>query len=277
MAMLDQNQPSRPKRVPISDLVEKIQKKGKKTQQPLPIKQVLSWLLLVLAMFVCIYGGYSAYQHFKQNQFRLIKVEGLSPTEQQILQKHLLPVAFGGYFSTDLTQVRDHALQLTWVENVVVSRAWPDMLVVRASQRQPIARWGTGRLLSDSGVVFTPAQIKDYQHLPLLYSKQPEQARALMLQYHDISQMFKDLGLNVKELSITERMTWFIQFDNGLRVIVDQNQTMLKLQRLKHLLQTDLKRVSSRISGIDLRYRNGVAIQWKNQHTPQIEHGKIVF
>jgi hypothetical protein len=31
-----------------------------------------------------------------------------------------------------------------------------------------------------------------------------------------------------------------MQFDSGLRVIVDQDQTMSKLQRLSHLAQTDL-------------------------------------
>jgi cell division protein FtsQ len=40
-------------------------------------------------------------------------------------------------------------------------------------------------------------------------------------------------------------MTWFMQFDSGLRIIVDQDQTMSKLQRLSHLAQTDLNHWSN--------------------------------
>ncbi|MGE8542460.1 MAG: cell division protein FtsQ, partial [Acinetobacter sp.] len=59
-------------------------------------------------------------------------------------------------------------------------------------------------------------------------------------------------------------------------IIVDQDQTMSKLQRLSHLANTDLKPVWSNISAIDLRYRNGLAIQWKNAVPPKIVNGHFV-
>jgi cell division protein FtsQ len=67
-----------------------------------------------------------------------------------------------------------------------------------------------------------------------------------------------------------------MQFDSCLRVIVDQDQTMSKLQRLSHLAQSDLKPVWSKVSSIDLRYRNGLAIQWKNSAPPNIVNGHFV-
>ena len=51
---------------------------------------------------------------------------------------------------------------------------------------------------------------------------------------------------------------------------------MSKLQRLSQLVQTDLKPVWSRVSAIDLRYRNGLAIQWKNATPPKILNGQFV-
>ncbi|MFB2538248.1 MULTISPECIES: cell division protein FtsQ/DivIB [unclassified Acinetobacter] len=276
------NQPN-PQQPATKKLSQRFKRQGKSPKQnkpsaaqAMPWMQWVSWMLLIFAVAILVYGSYSAYQRLHNTHIKLVKVEGVTGVEQQVLQKHLLPVSFGEYFTTDLNVVRDHTLQLPWVENVVVSRAWPDMLVVRANSRQPIARWGTGRLLSDSGVVFAPAQMADYQHLPLLYSSHPDQARAVMLQYRDIEQLFSSMNLRVVELSVTERMTWFILFDNGLRVIVDQNQTMAKLTRLKELLNKDLKAVAPRISGVDLRYRNGISIQWKNQQAPTVAQGKII-
>ena len=98
----------------------------------------------------------------------------------------------------------------------------------------------------------------------------------MMRRYNEINQLFHPANLRLKELYLTERMTWFMQFDSGLRIIVDQDQTMNKLQRLSHLAQTDLKPVWSKISAIDLRYRNGLAIQWKNAIPPKIVNGQLV-
>ena len=51
---------------------------------------------------------------------------------------------------------------------------------------------------------------------------------------------------------------------------------MSKLQRLSHLAQTDLKPVWPKISAIDLRYRNGLSLQWKNAIPPKIVNGQFV-
>lgn len=98
----------------------------------------------------------------------------------------------------------------------------------------------------------------------------------MMRRYNEINELFLPTHLRLKELYLTERMTWFMQFDNGLRVIVDKDQTMSKLQRLSHLARTDLNPVWSKISAIDLRYRNGLAIQWKNSTAPRIANGHFV-
>lgn len=108
--------------------------------------------------------------------------------------------------------------------------------------RHAIARWGTGRLLSDGGDVFSEAEPRLHPELPLLHGP-VSQSKMMMRRYNEINQLFHPVNLRLKELYLTERMTWFMQFDSGLRIIVDQDQTMNKLQRLSHLAQSDLKPV----------------------------------
>ena len=158
---------------------------------------------------------------------------------------------------------------------MVVSRAWPNAIRVRVMPRHAIARWGTERLLSDSGDVFSEVTPKNNQNLPLLHGP-ISQSKMMMRRYNEINQLFQPVNLRLKELYLTERMTWFMQFDSGLRVIVDQDQTMSKLQRLSYLAQSDLKPVWAKVSAIDLRYRNGLAIQWKNAAAPKIANGHFV-
>lgn len=235
-----------------------------------------SWLLLALACAVLLFGAYALYQRFNKAHIAYVQIAGASQAEQQYLDNYLRPVVQGSYFTTDLEVIRDSTLALSWVDRVVVSRAWPDTIVVRVTPRHAIARWGTGRLLSDDGVVFQPVENLNVANLPLLHGP-VSQSRMMMVKYRDISQLFIAKKMYLKELYLTDRMTWFMQFDTGLRVIVDQEQTMSKLQRLSTLANSDLSAVWDQISAIDLRYRNGLALQWKNGHSPQILNGNFVL
>ena len=235
-----------------------------------------SWLILIFALLVFVFGGYALYQRFMHAEIEHIDVVGVSAPAQQALIQHIKADTAKGYFTTDLEQIRDNALSLSWIDRVVVSRAWPNAIVLRVTPRHAVARWGTGRYLSDDGVVFKPVQRFDHQNLPLLHGPH-SQSRMMMTKYRDINQMFRPMDMRLKELYLTERMTWFMQFDNGMRLIVDQDQTMGKLQRLSEIAKTDLGLVWDNIAGIDLRYRNGLAVQWKNAQPVNIENGQFVI
>ncbi|MEK0212858.1 cell division protein FtsQ/DivIB [Acinetobacter junii] len=234
------------------------------------------WLLLVVAFTVLAVGLYGLYKVMTDATVAQLQVVGTqSEVENQQLVQHLNPIIKDNYFTSDLELIRDQALQVSWVDRVVVSRAWPNAIRVRVMPRHAIARWGTGRLLSDNGDVFSEAVPKVHPNLPLLHGP-VSQSKMMMRRYNEINQLFYPANLRLKELYLTDRMTWFMQFDSGLRIIVDQDQTMNKLQRLSQLAQTDLKPVWSKISAIDLRYRNGLAIQWKNAMPPKIVNGQLV-
>lgn len=234
------------------------------------------WVLLIVACFVLLLGIFGLYKVITDAKVANLQVVGTnSALESQQLTHYLTPVIKENYFTSDLEKIRDQALQLSWVDRVVVSRAWPNTIRVRVMPRHAIARWGTGRLLSDNGEVYTEVQVKDHTKLPILHGPL-SQSKMMMRRYNEINQLFLPANLRLKDLYLTERMTWFMQFDSGLRVIVDQDQTMSKLQRLSYLAETDLKPVWSKISAIDLRYRNGISIQWKNSIVPKIVNGQFV-
>ena len=234
------------------------------------------WILLLIALAVLAVGLYSFYKVMTDATVAQLQVVGTnSDLKNQQLQQHLSPIIQDNYFTSDLERIRDQALTVSWVDRVVVSRAWPNAIRVRVMPRHAIARWGTGRLLSDNGDVFSEAVVKTHPNLPLLHGP-VSQSKMMMRRYNEINQLFHPANLRLKELYLTERMTWFMQFDSGLRIIVDQDQTMTKLQRLSQLAQNDLKPMWSNISAIDLRYRNGLSIQWKNAIPPKIVNGQLV-
>lgn len=233
-------------------------------------------MLLAVAILVMMVGVYALVKLMTNAQVAELDVVGVdAPAAHQRVMQHVEPVIQDNYFTADLRTIRDTALELSWVDRVVVSRAWPNTIRVRVMPRHPIARWGTGRLLSDSGEVFTEVTPRLRPELPLLHGPSSH-SKMMMRRYNEINQLFQPVNLRLTELYLTERMTWFMQFDSGLRVIVDQDQTMSKLQRLSHLAQSDLQPTWQRIAAIDLRYRNGLAIQWKNATAPKIVNGHFM-
>lgn len=234
------------------------------------------WLLLIVAFCVLFLGIYGLYKVITDVKVASLEVVGIhSEVEKKQITEHLSAVVKNNYFTSDLEEIRDRTLEVSWVDRVVVSRAWPNGIRVRVMPRHAIARWGTGRLLSDEGDVYTEAVPRNYPNLPLLHGPL-DQSKVMMRRYNEINQLFQPANIVLKELYLTDRRTWFMQFSTGLRIIVDQDQTMGKLQRLSYLAQTDLKAVWPQISAIDLRYRNGLAIQWKNVTAPQIMNGQFV-
>ena len=234
------------------------------------------WLLMLVAIVVLAVGVYGLYTVMTDAHIAELNVVGArSDAEKLQVMQHVAPTVTTNYFTSDLEKIRDQSLELSWVDRVVVSRAWPNSIRVRVMPRHAIARWGTGRLLSDSGDVFSEVTPQNNQKLPLLHGP-AMQSKMMMRRYNEINQLFLPVNIHLKELYLTERMTWFMQFDSGLRVIVDQEQTMSKLQRLSHLAQSDLKPVWGKISSVDLRYRNGLAIQWNNSAPPNILNGHFL-
>lgn len=232
------------------------------------------WLLLLIATVISLAGLYGLYKVITDARTAELDVVGVaSKAEQQQVIGYVKPIIQKNYFTSDLEQIRDRTLEISWVDHVVISRAWPNAIRIRIIPHHAIARWGTGRLLSDDGDVFTEAVPQQHNNLPLLHGP-TSQAQLMMRRYNEINQLFQPLNIHLKELYLTERMTWFMQFDSGLRVIVDQDQTMSKLQRLSRLAAQDLRPVWSQMTTIDLRYRNGFAIQWKGN--PPVAHGQFI-
>src|SRR5690606_30351410 len=98
--------------------------------------------LVALVVLACgIFGLYNVMTHAETAE---LKVAGTrSAAEERQVMQHIAPLMTENYFSSDLEKIRDQALELSWVDRVVVSRACPDAIRVRVMPHHAIARWGT--------------------------------------------------------------------------------------------------------------------------------------
>ena len=183
----------RPKRAAITSIHEKPPTRKDK------LVNIGGWVLMVIAIVVLLAGIFGLYKVITDARVATLNVVGISSDiEKQQITQHLQPVVQNNYFTSDLEQIRDRTLEIPWVDRVVVSRTWPNSISVRIVPRHAIARWGTGCLLSDAGVVFTEATVKDNSKLPMLHGPLG-QAKAMMRRYNEINQLFQPAQLRLKD------------------------------------------------------------------------------
>lgn len=225
-----------------------------------------SRLLLVLAAVLFVVLAVRAFKELKTGSvITSVQVEGdLRNADRRQIAVRIAAVAKGDYFSVDLAAIREAALAAPWVDEVLVSRRWPDGIRVQVREKQPVALWGAGGLISSRGDLFVPRNAVSTNDLPILYGPAGKTVY-VMEQYRAMNSILRGLGMRIVELQLTDRMSWFLRMDNGIQLVVDQVDTIEKMQRFAYLYDRQLKPDAGNIASIDLRYRNGVAVGWKAQ------------
>ena len=225
----------------------------------------LVYILLAIIIAAVVSFAIRSYQDAPPAPIYITPTD-LSSAQYQTLKATMGEQAAGSYFSADLQSMRNIALGLSWVDEVSVVRDWQRGIVVTALPKQAVAKFGTERLVDAKGQVFVPAdsaatKIGSEQLVTLQGSK--NQAPVIMQQMQQINDWYDPLGIKVVDIILTPRMTWIVRFDDGFRVIVDNENTAQKLLNLSQLLGNQLKSRRTDIQAVDLRYKNGFAITWK--------------
>ncbi len=239
--------------------------------------RVLSFLWLLAGLVVFAWGAWSLWLDLqKKAPIAVVHIEGdINPQDREDLSKRLKTVVQGSYFSTDLVAMRDTILLSPWVESLSVQRRWPDGIRVNIVEKKAVARWGNEQFLSAKGQIFKPKAGQVPANLPLLFGPVGK-TDYLMEQYRSFNERFRPLNLRVVELHLTERRTWYIYFENGLQLVLDQADVNQKLQRFLWLYQRELSPYLERIERIDLRYRHGLAVKWKEGQALAVKYNQLV-
>ncbi len=195
----------------------------------------------------------------------VVNPQGLSTQQRSQMQQVLGTVADKNLLQVDLLPYQQKVQNLTWVAQTDIRRDWQKGMVVTATPRQAVAKFGSEKLIDTTGHVFAPMDSSELtrQHWKQLQGDS-QNAPLIMQQTEQVSQWFAPLGLKVEEVILTPRMTWLFRFDNGLRVLVDKDSTSEKLYQLSILLMHQLKPRLPNIQTIDLRYKNGMTLTWKS-------------
>lgn len=201
----------------------------------------------------------------------VLDTSNLTVAQATSLKMATKPLGRVQFFGADLRSIYQIVSDLSWVESASVKRDWRQGVVISVVPRRAVANFGSQHLLDASGKVFVPADERELMnsHLVYLYSSYPKDATNMMRQMYRINEWFAPLGLIAQDMTLTSRQTWLIRFNNGLRVIVDHENTEQKLFSLSSLLSGSLAKEIPKIQSVDLRYKNGFTITWRATDTVQ--------
>lgn len=222
---------------------------------------------LIILLMIAVFGFLAVYL-LKNETAKPVAIasQGLSVAQQASLQQAIKPLGGVRFFSADLAQIHHKISQLSWVETASVYRDWQQGVVVSVIPRKAVANFGSDRLVDANGVVFQPAdstQLMDSRLINL--QGRDTEAMQIMQRLKRINAWYAPLGVHVQDLILTPRQTWIVRFDNGMRIMVDHEDTEQKLYNLALQLQSSLASDFPKIDSVDLRYKNGFAIAWRNQ------------
>ena len=165
------------------------------------------------------------------------------------------------FLQLDLMRMKTALESEPWIEHAALARRWPDALEVRITEQQPIARWGTEGFLNQRGELVRVGNIDALEDLPLLQGNAVD-AGKIMQQYQDLSQLLRSRGLEVIELKCDNKKSWRLMLKGDVEVAIGRDQVMEKMRRFITVYDQHLSEVWQDVTAIDVRYTNGVAVQW---------------
>ncbi|WGL17938.1 FtsQ-type POTRA domain-containing protein [Microbulbifer bruguierae] len=230
---------------------------------------------LVLFLLLVVAGlGYSARWLWQQAPaVELSRVDALenvqvrapfrAVSEQQV-EDILLPYLRRGFFSLDIDEMRAALLANPWIANASVSRRWPNGVEVSVEEAEPLAIWGGNQLLIASGALLPrPENLTDL-HLPEL-AGDAELVERIMAQYQALAGLLTTKDMEVRRLSFDELAGWQLELVSGIRLQLGHDELLERVGRFLSLTRGVLAPHLQKVSGVDTRYNNAVAVQWKSK------------
>ncbi len=235
-----------------------------------PVKGSLKlvWVPLVMLIIAGGWVGLSRSLHDLLERFPVEKivvmgeVKYINPDQ---LRDNLTPYMSENFFTVDLKQLKKTTEALSWIDYADARKEWPGTLIVLVKERVPVAYWGNEHLLSSNGEIFLAKNVQPEQDLPRFIGR-PEQVALIAERFYKMQSILKDINLSISELRLADRVSWEAKLNNGLKLIIDEKNSLAKLERFTRLYHQFTEDQKRQLSSVDLRYENGLAIKWKADH-----------
>ncbi|MCI0653435.1 MAG: cell division protein FtsQ/DivIB [Methylococcaceae bacterium] len=231
-----------------------------------PAFLVISFGLLVLAALLEFGLKPLQVEYFP---VRFVRILGsFKYLEKGDLEQAVRPLIKSGYLKLDVDRICAGAKHIPWIKAVQIRRVWPDTLVIRGEEHAPFARFGENQLLSTEGVVFSPRDIERFADLPMIEGSVAQSVR-LLAAFREMQIRAQNSGMMLEKLEVSARESWSVQISGDLNIELGKEAPLETFRRFIATLPLLGEKQIRSMARVDLRYRNGYAVEWKTGAEPQ--------
>lgn len=199
-----------------------------------------------------------------------IEVQGRGETRQADILGAINAARGAPLLALDIDAMRERLTALPWIVSAEIERRYPDRLLVKVAEAEPLALWQRNQklyLVSRDGAVIETADLSKYAKLLVIVGDQaPERAEALF----DLLGQQPELRSRVTAAVFVGKRRWNLRFDNGLDVKLPEEAPQAAWQRLAQL-QRQYGVLDKDVSVIDLRLPDQIVL--RQAHPPAAEDG----
>ncbi|MFP4560780.1 MAG: cell division protein FtsQ/DivIB [Thiohalorhabdus sp.] len=196
----------------------------------------------------------------RQTPVRKVAVGGdLRHTDPEALARWLGDRLRGGFFTVDLSRMKEELEARPWVRSARIGRQWPDTLRVRVAEHRPQALWSDGGpwfLVSREGTVFKPRDLADGSNLPRL-SGPRDRLGALLDRLDTLRDPLE--SHRVSRLQVDARGAWSAEVDGRILLRFGRRNWERRLDRFLRV-EREWSLLDRPVRRIDLRYPDGLAV-----------------
>lgn len=245
----------------------------------------LSSLLFLLSAVALLAGTVHWLASRPAFALRTVEVQAVGAPLRHVQEADLRLALAGGLQGTTLTaplgMVQGQLASHPWVRQVSIRRIWPNRLLVRLEEHQPMASWEDGRFFNRQGELFLGEESAAHEDARVVYgcripslsgpvgSASRVLERALAVDGMTASAKGPGPGLSLLSLTLTPHFSWQMKLSSEVSIELGRDslgtdwRTRLGLfLESHHWLVGGLGRDSVGLPiGIDLRYANGYAYQ----------------
>jgi cell division protein FtsQ len=189
-----------------------------------------------------------------------IEVEGRNHTAKDALANALGTAAGAPILDFDVAAAESRIAKLSWVDTVIVERRLPDTIIVRLTEREPLARWQHDNrtiVIDANGKELPEAPLEQFSNLPMVVGA------GAAVEAHKLLDALKDYP------EVADKMTaavwvglrrWDIYLTPKIPVRMPEGGLPNGLKRLSDLI-TDKKILDRNIASIDLRIPDQIILE----------------
>ena len=206
-------------------------------------------------------------------QIKQVNVNGYMQNLNQNEIKNIIRMHIrGGFFRVSMSKLEQEIINLPWVYHASAQRFWPSTISIKIYEQKPIARWGESGLMNAYGDLFFPESIGSYTSLVMLYGEE-SRAKELASVFENSLIQLKPYGLQLHGLFEDERQSKHLVLSNGMVIAIGDGDANKKIARFTAAYEQYLSPHITDVKKIDLRYTNGLAVEWKN---PQLANNLVL-